>query len=367
MSKSKLPASSNGPASLPQAIANIYPRERLLPNIERIFTLDGPNQYGDIEDFTDLSKPIARGAIPDQRLGGWRETLPDGTRIEIRFPYMGVNELRMLNTLFLIASSGVPIRQGSIERLRSSLTANESRSLLEKLDIHPGDDVLMVSRQVMTLQFSERAIIGMMGLKSNNSDTRGRMLRALNMLAMTRIRVLIPPTKEEIKRDRFASSKAIGMSIISDYELSNGKVNLSVSPYLMRAIDRNPGTYSLYSLHESLEVKGDAGLLLHSWLSSFISPGEMRTVLMTTLAARLWVSYKKPTAAAKPPQEGEARKGGRHRSQDGLSTEQRKVVRKAMAALRDLGWDVSEKSGRFTVSRPKIQMREVPAAPALPI
>lgn len=129
-----------------------------------------------------------------------------------------------------------------------------------------------------------------------------------------------------------------GGTLIARAMTSDGRLMVAINPYLARALmDPNGALWAKMDLTERRALKSDTARLLHTWLCTWLRPGDSGRVRLNTLTRHIW-----PNEANGPIPEGTVRRR-RHAIRDAL----REVTRLP-------GWHVSEPDDRniVAISRP---------------
>ena len=144
------------------------------------------------------------------------------------------------------------------------------------------------------------------------------------------------------RRDGGARPRRIGCRLLADYasDEHSETIYVALNPLLTEVIlgPAELHRFTLIEMGEVRQIKSDATRIIHQRLCAWIDPGKTRSVKIDTL-----IGYCYPGA------------DGNYLRAEKDSTERmrRVAVRKAMAELSTLGWEVGEKAGVFSVGRPK--------------
>lgn len=127
--------------------------------------------------------------------------------------------------------------------------------------------------------------------------------------------------------------KRMGFRLLSSYDSdsSEGRLHVALNPRIAQAI-MGEARHCRISLHEVRALKSDPARLIHQRLCGWIDVGKSGKTTIETLCEYVWTDEANPDAMR-----------------------QRRVsVKKALAELGRLGWEVTEYvRGKFEISRPE--------------
>lgn len=350
-----------------QRLLDAFPRERLIPMVRGMFTLNWQDWYPAGIDLDALlleqSHEEVLRVVP--RLN-WSRRFQSGVIARVEFSPMGPQHLRLINAIMLATNDGYAphVRSLHRERVGYGHAALPGAQQQLRLTIRPETNV-EDGAQVVLLSISMREFARLIGARfAPNSGVTNEIYRALNLLATTRIELALPAQefrpggrKMSAVARRFAIESITSSNIISRFHIRDGMIHLAVMPQIVRSSSRMPGTYSMFSLRESFRLRRSPALLLHSYLSGFIPQGGSRTLGYDTLMQRLWLDRDMSDPGVMAIADVSA-----------LSPEQRRdrfaAIRRAAAEIQALGWgaelDARKRVAVFT--RPGILATPEPGA-----
>ncbi|MEW5679963.1 replication protein C, IncQ-type [Comamonas kerstersii] len=231
----------------------------------------------------------------------------DGKRIEFSGPEpLGADDLRILQGLVAL---GGP--KGII--LTPEPTADLPKQL--RLFLKPKFDAEV--QDALVVRESLTSLLSEIGLTDGGDN-----IKAIKACLMRMANVTVVVTKGSQQRSFHLLSYA--------FDEEDGRLFVALNPQITEAIlGKRP--YTRIEMAEVRALQTDAARLIHQRLCGWIDPGKARCVELDTLAGYVWPDETNAEAMKK----------------------RRQKVRKALAELVDVGWNVSEYAkGKWEIRRP---------------
>lgn len=216
-------------------------------------------QYDSILTHVIPFRPICRG----RRLGGFSIEY-NREDIQLKFNFWQALDTR--DQSVLLAVIGLAGMLGT-QDLHAGITHVQGQQLW--LGLEPTAEA--ISDIAIVVKTTRYALLKGAGL-ADHGRNYGLLEDCLERLSMVGCRV---------RKDGYDWS----MRLLSYAVSMDGKLHIALNSRFAQALS---GQYVHVSLVERRQLKGDTAMLAHAWLSGWLGPGRGNSILLSTLAEKIW-------------------------------------------------------------------------------